>query len=115
MRSCFRDFNGDSGTQRFKHCGAMESCRADLGEVARHHTTSNLHVSIEDWKKASDRLEQRGFTRTVGADDADALAAAKGEAARTGDLNLRRLSIPNGGLAEPQRFGWATPSSFSSD
>jgi hypothetical protein len=93
----------------------VQPCGADLSEVARYHTTGNLHVSIEHWKKASDGLEQCGFTCTVGTYDSDTLAAAKGEAACTGDLNLRRLSIPNGGLAETQRFGRATPSSLSSD
>ena len=46
MRSCLRDFNGDSGTQRFQHRCSVQPCGTDLGEVARHHATSNLDVAV---------------------------------------------------------------------
>jgi hypothetical protein len=115
VRSCFGDFNGDSGTQRFQHRCAVQPCCANLGKVARHHATSNLDISAEDWEEASDGLEQCGLTCAVGTDDSNPLAATKGEAARTSDLNLRRLAIADGCLAESQRFGWATPSPLSSD
>ena len=47
VRSCFGDFNGDSGTQRFQHRCSVQPCCANLGKVARHHATSNLDVSIK--------------------------------------------------------------------
>ena len=115
MRSCFGDFNGDSGTQRFQHRCSVQPCGTDLSQIPRHHATSNLDISVEDWEEPRDGLEQCGLTCAVGADDADALAATKGEAARTSDLNLRRLAIADGCLAESQRLGRTTPGSFSSD
>jgi hypothetical protein len=59
MRSCFRDFNGDSGTQRFQHRCSVQPCGTDLSQIPRHHATSNLDISVKDRKEASDGLQQR--------------------------------------------------------
>ena len=90
----------------------MESCCPNLGEIARHHATSNLYISVEGWEEASNGLEQRRFTSAIGTNDTDTFTTTEGKAARAGDLNLRRLSIADGCLAESQRFSWAAPSPF---
>ena len=50
VRSCFGDFNGDSGTQRFQHRCSVQPCGTDLSQIPRHHATSNLDVSIKHRK-----------------------------------------------------------------
>jgi hypothetical protein len=95
VRSCFGNFYRNSGAQRFKHRRTFQPCSADLSQIPRDHTTSKLNVSVKYRKQARDGLQECRFTCTIGTNDANTLPTPKRKAARTSDLDLRRLPIPN--------------------